>query len=923
MDSSELLERARKVLQAHGLVADEINLSGENTRCGTEKEPYSQNGFYKIHDDFPPNITLINYQDGAGGETHTVSLYDKKELDAMSQQDRAALRERIERQKKENERWLEERRRQAAEKAETFFSSLSRAGRENPYLSRKGVVPLGDLRECDASEMPFKAGLSGRCLVVPVLNSVGRKVSLQFIDGEGYKRFLPGGEKKSNFFPVPAKDGSKAGPLLIGEGLATVLSTCMATDYAGLVAFDCGNLESVARMVRGRYPEREIILCADNDASTKGNPGLARAKSAAQAVAGKLALCPAIGGNSTDFNDLSQAQGLDAVKKIIEQTRAAAAVRLPNGFFLVDKGSNPGLYKHEVKGEDAVDLFIGPPLRIIGKTCDDSSDNWGTFLSWKDLAGTEHRWALPDDLLQGQGREYAQILARGGYSIAPGQALKFAAFIQGVKTDRFVTCVSRIGWHKDAYVMPDVAYGVPADTVVFQSAWQRTGIFRTSGTLDEWKKIPLLCAGNSRLVFALCAAFAGPLLQISGIEGGGFSFEGGSSSGKTTSLQVAASVWGGPEHVHSWRTTDNALEGVAALHNDNVLILDEVGQVNATVLSNSAYMLANGQSKGRAGREGKMRRVLTWQLLFLSSGELGLADKLAESGMKSRGGQEVRFVGIPVDKSMVKDFHGYPDAGVFVDHIKALCAEHYGHAGRKFLQWLCPRREAVGGYIRKHLAALVDKHCPPEATEQVRRVAKRFCLVLEAGLAAQSAGLVPKNLDIRPAVQSCFNDWIAVRGGSGASEDEAILSAVRLFIEQNGTSRFQDEADPDAKCINRVGFRHTEGDRTEYMVLAESFKKEVIKGCSIRRAGEVLRSAGWLQSDDGKNTTRRNLPGLGRVRVYVLTVPEEAGKSAIEVKQSASFPQTASKTVPSLLDLTKGAAPAQGDSDPDVHCMDF
>ena len=76
------------------------------------------------------------------------------------------------------------------------------------------------------------------------------------------------------------------------------------------------------------------------------------------------------------------------------------------------------------------------------------------------------------------------------------------------------------------------------------------------------------------------------------MEGGGFSFEGGSSSGKTTALQVAASVWGGPGHVKSWRVTDNALEGVAALHNDGLLILDEVGQVNARVLSEAAYMRA-------------------------------------------------------------------------------------------------------------------------------------------------------------------------------------------------------------------------------------------------------------------------------------------------------------------------------------------
>jgi putative DNA primase/helicase len=96
-----------------------------------------------------------------------------------------------------------------------------------------------------------------------------------------------------------------------------------------------------------------------------------------------------------------------------------------------------------------------------------------------------------------------------------------------------------------------------------------------------------MCVGNSRLSFALCRHFRRAFASPGRSGSGGFSFEGGSSSGKTTALQIAASVWGGPEHVRSWRATDNGLEGIAALHNDNVLILDEMGQVNGRVLANA------------------------------------------------------------------------------------------------------------------------------------------------------------------------------------------------------------------------------------------------------------------------------------------------------------------------------------------------
>lgn len=862
-DAFNLLRRIRDELTGAGLVLrGEPDCSGELITCGTTKKPYGTDGRYAVHLDEPANVWLINYHEG--GEGRTIPLWKQGELDGMTEAEREALRARIRQEKEEAKKKAEERHMKATEASERVFRPLSPAGEENAYLKRKDVIPRGDLRQTS----------DGR-LVVPVRNAEGRLLSLQFLNVEGGKRFLSGGRIKGGFFPVPAKNGSKDGPLLIGEGVATVLSACQATGYAGLTAFDCGNLLPVAEAARKLYPTREIVLLADNDAAREGgNIGVEKATEAARAIGGKLAIPPAHEGRSTDFNDLHVWRSLEAVRLAIEEAREQFSVHLPAGFFIRQSGCNQGLFKQETKGEETFDLRIGAPLRILGKTCDAHSDAWGTLLSWNDPAGIEHRWALPDKLLQKQGREYAQFLAEGGYSIAPGQAAKFAAFIQGITSDRFVTCVPRIGWHKNAYVMPDAAYGVPDNTVVLQGT-RYMDTFRTGGNLDAWREIPSLCAGNSRFVFALCAAFAGPLLRLSGVEGGGFSFEGDTSSGKTTALQVAASVWGGPEHVRSWRITDNALESVAVLHNDNVLILDEVGQVSSTVLAEVAYMLANGQAKGRASREGAMRRVLTWQLLYLSSGELGLADKLAESGLRSRGGQEARFVGIPVEQAMLRELHGLPDAGAVSDRLKALCGQHYGHAGRKFLQWLCPLHKEISQEIQEQLPSLVDALCPPEATEQVRRVAKRFCLVAVAGMFAQQAGLLPSDMEIMPHIKSCFQDWLSARGGAGSSEDAAILKDVRLFIEQHGQSRFQDVTKQDVVCVNRVGFRRQDGEDTEYIVLSESFGKEVVKGHSARRAGAVLRAAGWLRVSDSKNTTKRELPGMGRVRAYVIVLPDE------------------------------------------------
>ena len=82
--------------------------------------------------------------------------------------------------------------------------------------------------------------------------------------------------------------------------------------------------------------------------------------------------------------------------------------------------------------------------------------------------------------------------------------------------------------------------------------------------------------------------------------------------------------------MRTWRTTSNALEGTAAMHNDSILLLDELSQVSADQLAESAYMLSNGQGKGRATKEGLIRKSLKWRLLFLSSGEVSLTNMLDE-----------------------------------------------------------------------------------------------------------------------------------------------------------------------------------------------------------------------------------------------------------------------------------------------------
>ena len=866
-DNYDIQRQMADHLAQAGLVVEQLEADGEIHRCGVTGKERGKDGSYKAFLDAPASLWWKNWRTGEEG------TWRAKEESKLTEEEREEWRERVRQIKEERAQELAQRRNDAADKAARLWAGFQPAAADNPYLVRKGIEPLGDIRQTKNGS-----------LVLPVLNADRKLVSLQFIDSEGGKRFLSGGEVKACFCPLPSADAGRERPLLIAEGYATAVSLRMATGHAVLAAFNCGNLLPVAEMARQTYPHREILLCADNDLTntksdgTPCNPGVEEARRAALTVDGKLICCPSVEGKNTDFNDLHQAQGLEAVRKAVEDARRKAdETHLPAGFYLIEKGPRAGLYKQEEKGDDIRDYRLGPPLRVLGRTRDEMSKNWGILLEWKDPAGILHRKALPDEALQKQGTDWAAMLAVDGYSIEPNMHNRFRSFLSGLKTSCFITNTSKVGWYQNCFVLPDEAIGAEDGLVVLQSLDCLGDLYQTNGTLEGWQELARLCAGNSRFTFALCAAFTGPLLKLAGLEGGGFSFEGASSCGKTTCLQIAASVWGSPSHVRTWRTTSNGLESVAALHNDGLLVLDEVGQATGRDLAEISYMLANGSGKVRAGKAGGARQSASWRLLFLSSGELGLADKLREDGLKSRAGQEVRFVGIPVDKSNIETLHGVPHAGELVGRIKEISRRHYGHASRSFLHWLVQNFETARETLPDAVARIVEALCPEQAGEQVRRVAQRFALVRIAGTLAKEAGVLPLELDEVTAVESCFASWVTERGGVGASEDREILSALRLFIEQHGASRFQDMDNADAICLNRVGFRQRGMDGvTRYFIMPEAFKKEVVRGHSATRAAQVLRESGWLETKEkDRNTTKHTLPGLGRVSCYTVVVPED------------------------------------------------
>jgi putative DNA primase/helicase len=118
--------------------------------------------------------------------------------------------------------------------------------------------------------------------------------------------------------------GKPGDRILIAEGYATGATLHEVTGHAVACAFTAGNLKAVAEALKQKYPYAALVICADDDHATEGNPGLAKATEAALSVDGLLAVPsfrPERRKIDTDFNDLARLSGTKAVKACIDQAR--------------------------------------------------------------------------------------------------------------------------------------------------------------------------------------------------------------------------------------------------------------------------------------------------------------------------------------------------------------------------------------------------------------------------------------------------------------------------------------------------------------------------------------------------------------------------------------------------------------------------
>lgn len=501
---------------------------------------------------------------------------------------------------------------------------------------------------------------------------------------------------------------------------------------------------------------------------------------------------------------------------------------------------------------------ISTPIKVIGNARAFNGSRWSRVVEITDPLQNKKIIILEMKELYDQGKWLTKLVDAGLILECFSNSRKILQdyIINGEEDVEFVRISDKIGWTPAGdYLLPDTCYGCKEKTLFLGAKETR---FNVAGSLEEWKsKVGNYCSENPLFVFALSFALSGIFLKPLNMEGGGVHIFGGSSKGKSTVAVVAGSVCGGGSKdgfIEQWRTTDNALERIAANHNDNLLVLDEVGQADGSTVSKIAYMLANGQGKNRSSADNQLRRASTWSLNFLSTGELTIGDKIREDGrLRVMAGQEVRIIDIPIDcgrnENSLIELHGFSSSKELSDELKRNAKSVYGSPLRAFLEIVIARKEDVLKEISAYMQKFIKKNTSPDYAPQVQRVLKKFALIAATGELAVDKSIFPfqKGEAMRAAARE-FRAWLAQRNGVQDGEILAAIDRIRQHFESNRWAYIPKDEQETYGGFRRevIGYKIKQFDCYEVYFALTATLKPLLGNVSRQALIEELEKRKWL-----------------------------------------------------------------------------
>lgn len=759
-------------------------------------------------------------------------------------------------------------------------------GTKSPYLEGKGLSDFATA---------YRVATNGTT-VIPLVDASNIIVAFQTISANGGEKLFAG-KTKGAFHIINQQEQPER--IIIAEGLATTLSVHqLQRDAMTVMAGSAHNLEAVARTMRERHPEAEIIIAADNDNDGKSaNTGKVNAEKAACAVGGTVALAPAEDGGKRDWNDVLVSEGRKTAAMLF-----AGSIYQPAATGKTDRRKSRRSARDSATGVVVEDTDDGPMMRL--RLHDTSLDicqkvdvvGYGTYKgkSYRVLQWMTHgeRVTVAVDLGGFASGAALTALMSKGLVVRDGKAVR-SALTNWILGQNPTTCwmlAGSAGWHGNVYLLPDGQHiGAPESTVLFMGNSAAAGGYTSVGTVESWRReVASLAEGNPIMMVSVAVAFAAPLIGLAEGESFGLHLFGPSSSGKTTCAALAGSVVGRPDKLKlSWNATALGVQNEAAARCDCLLWLDELQDCRPEVMADAIYSLINGTGRIMASRDGGNLERPTWRTAVISTGETDTESLARLKGIQLNPGQLIRLLNIPITQP--ENFHGHASARAHADALRAACGRNYGAVFRAWMVWLIQHQDEARNTVDERrkvwCEAVVRKF---SESPQIGRVASVFA-VLEAALILTRQFTCWDVSACQSAVRNVFALWVKDFGTYDKAQDQLITQAED-FLTAHGYSNFATlttdgranaVTEQEASRIRRLyGYRKpaANGDDEWFYVAPGEFRKHIAKGHNAGQAAAALARAGLLERGRSGDSWQRSLRINGKLqRFYKMRLPDKSG----------------------------------------------
>jgi putative DNA primase/helicase len=451
---------------------------------------------------------------------------------------------------------------------------------------------------------------------------------------------------------------------------------------------------------------------------------------------------------------------------------------------------------------------------------------------------------------------------------------------EAIKSDppRHRLHVRRLGWlpRGEGFALKRRVLGAPNGVQSLRPPlWvndRQVGVLKSSGTLEQWlQHVARPAMYSTRLMLVLAAAFAAPLVGISGLQNFGINIFGRSKVGKTTALLVGASAIGiGTERdLPNWNSTNNAFLETARGFNDLMLPANEVGLLAGkrrdayAPIRERIYAFSEGRDRVRLSNSTMATTWASssWQGIFVSTSEYSFNDYAAFSGETRGSGEFARCLDVAaVEKGCTTVFDSYPKdvetkrrkrwARTRLTELRENCARFHGTALEPFVTYLIavsgqlPKK--VGNHCSTFMKAVRAMHLDG-ALEHARR---NFALIYAGGCVAIEAKILPWTEEsLFQAIESCFRAAVEdIRGHTNSLGRARAILKTKLQSDEIVQARPGKAVTPE-RC---AGYWQEEAGIRSYTIHAKAFCRWFPSRAQAVMVLRWLYDQGDLISEKGK-----------------------------------------------------------------------